>query len=178
MGLPQTPLMVPPSDALATLGSGLAHTDLIRGLRRCNPALTIPDPSTWIGWYPGRATGMTSIWWGQPPLAPKICAFHLGTIPEFTQINPEGTLLRRGWRDIFLRVTRSGAVSKAALEREFKVDLTLDAPEVKVCSKCRLDGQITPAELGGLCASHTEVRIISEHDAMLARERRLKSSWL
>lgn len=178
MGLLKTPLMVPPSGALATLGEGIHHTVLIKGLRRCNGTLTIPDPSTWVGWYPGRASGMTSIWWGQPPLAPKICAFHLGEIPEFTQITPEGTLLRRGWRDIFKRVINIGAVSQHALERQFKVRLDTDGVDTKLCHKCRLDGQIVPAGLDGLCASHHEVKLISEHEEMLKRERRLKASWL
>lgn len=174
--LPTTPLLVAPSDAIDTLGTGMLHRDLIRGLRNANPNLCIPDPSTWEGWYPGRAAGMTSIWWGQPPHAPKICAFHLGVLPEFTQVTPDG-ILRRGWRDVLARVIKIGAASRESLERQFKVSLLTGAPDTKACSICRLDGLITTTEKDGLCAAHYTAKQNRERAAAQARDQRRKA-WL
>lgn len=173
--LPNTPLLVAPSMADDPLGAGLYHTDLIKGLRRLCPSLCIPDPTTWEGWYPGKEFGMTSIWLGYPqaPGSLKVCSFHLGWIPEFTQTTPNG-ILRRGWRSVLWKICNMRIVSKFSLEREFKVNLDYDGKD-KVCPSCQEDGiKEKSNHPSGLCDNHEAARenLIRHHERK-AQEREL-----
>lgn len=173
--LPNTSLLVAPSDAIDPFGKGISHFDLIKGLRRVCPQLVIPDPSTWEGWYPGKDFGMTSIWLGYPQAkgSLKVCSFHLGQIPEFTQATPNG-ILRRGWRSILWKVTNLHLATKHALEREFRVSLDYDGKD-RVCGECQMDGLKEPSNHpSGLCDNHEIARVnVIRHHEHKAQEREL-----
>ncbi len=156
--LPKTSLLQAPFDMKNTFGEGMTSDDLIKGLRIANPSISVPVPDAY-GWYPGKALGMTSIWCGPPSEAGgrKICAFHLGMVPEFTQVDSEGELTRRGWRSIFQKVLRLKVISKARLEQVFKVNLSVGGKE-KACSKCREENIINSnIKTSGLCDSHNAI---------------------
>lgn len=158
--LPKTYLMVSP-DKDDPLGRTISSSDLVRGLMEANPSFIIPTPDQFPGWYPGKAAGMTCIWLGMPsaPGSRKICGFHLGPVPEFTQIAPEGTILRRGWRAIFERVIKSGFVTKAKLERVFRVNLEYDG-KAPWCQSCaRKSMWVKAVAASGLCQVHENARL-------------------
>jgi len=153
--LPRTKLLQAPGDLANTFGQGIHSDDLIRGLRKANLRISVPAPDVY-GWYPGKAAGMTSIWLGPPSelLGRKICAFHLGMVPEFTQVDHEGEIIRRGWRSVMQKVMGIKAAPKARLERIFKVDLSIGESE-RACPKCRELGKYTPDVRGsGYCDFH------------------------
>lgn len=159
--LPNTPLLVAPSDLADPFGKGMHHADLIKGIRRVCPSLCIPDPSSWQGWYPGKDLGMTSIWTGTPQAegVAKVCSFHLGWVPEFTQTSPAG-IIRKGWRQILMRLVGMRLATKHQLEKEFKCDLTHDGKDV-VCPECQMDGLREKAtHASGLCDQH---QLAKEH---------------
>jgi hypothetical protein len=132
----------------------MTSTDLIKGLRLCNPNLTVPDPSVFT-WYPLQASGHTSLWLGEPFKGKKITVFRLGAIPEWTQIDPKGLIIARGWRSVLSRVIRSRAVSLSAVERVFKISMDVGGPDAS-CPQCRREGLgIIPAtSASGMCNTH------------------------
>lgn len=153
MAIPASYLLSAPSDADA-LGKEMNSTDLVKGLRICNPNLTVPDPSV-FPWYPLQATGHTSLWLGEPFKGRKITVFRLGAIPEWTQIDPKGLIIARGWRSVLSRCIRARVVTKTTVERVFKVDMTVSDPG-PVCPQCRREGlgNVPATSASGMCNTH------------------------
>jgi len=174
MAQPKTYMMVSP-DKDNIVGTAILSDDLIRGLLKANPSFVIPTPDSYPGWYPGKGAGMTCIWLGQPPPAEggkKVCGFHLGRIPEYTQVGLDGTIRRRGWRAIFERVMTTGFATKRSLEQIFRVSLEYDGKS-PWCSRCARTGKwIASDSPRGLCATHEVAhRSALQHGAVRDLER-------
>ena len=154
MPIPSTYLLTAP-DAADALGQTLTSTELVKGLRMCNPNLMVPDPSVFT-WYPGQANGHTSLWLGEPFKGKKITVFRLGAIPEWTQVDPKGIIIARGWRSVLVKVIRSGVASKRDVERIFKIDMSV-AGEDNHCPQCRREGLgfVKPNGKWGMCDTHS-----------------------
>lgn len=174
--LPKTYLLAAPIGMDDAFGRGMLHGDFVKKLKSCNHRIEIPLPESCPWWYPGKQAGMTSIWVGEPfkGTSKKICAFHLGMIPEFTQIDDQGNIMRRGWRAILSKVARSKAVSKTKLERVFNATLDYDGFD-GACVRCRREGTIkrgSPKD--GLCNFHREIEMTS----ITAQEVKKEKQWL
>lgn len=173
--LPNTYMLGAPTDADNPFGNPMSATDLLKGLRMCNVNLHAPLPDAYGTWFPGKSAGMTSLWLGQPsmPESKKICAFHLGIIPEFTQVGPDGEILRRGWRAVLRKAIGARAVTKRAVNRVFKIDIDTDGDDPS-CTHCRIEGRLTKADsAGNLCSLHANVK----KDAARMVEARKESEW-
>lgn len=157
--VPDTYLLVAPDKAANVLGTGITSSDMVRGLRRLNNNLAVPEPDAY-GWYPGKAAGMTCLWYGEPskPGSVKVCAFHLGEIPEFTQIAPGGDIIVKGWREIFRRVIDRTPIRQSSLERAFRVNLSRSG-DINLCIQCTKEGVREPHNGGRrhLCDFHDPV---------------------
>lgn len=154
MSLKQTYLLSAPSDADNPLGVTMTSQDLIKGLRRCNAKLSVPDPSV-FPWYPLKASGHTTLWYGEPFKGRKITVFRLGPIPEWTQIGPDGLIIARGWRSVLSRVIRSRAVSKHTIEHVFKINMDV-CEQDDACPQCRREGLgiVLATSASGMCDTH------------------------
>jgi len=160
MAHPKTYMMVKPDPRI--VGTAISSVDLVAGLLRANPSFVIPMPDSYPGWYPGKGAGMTCIWLGQPPPAKggkKICGFHLGRVPEYTELGLDGTIRKRGWRAIFERVMVSGTVQKHKLEEIFRVRLEYDGT-TPWCQACARTGKwVASNSPAGLCLTHEAARV-------------------
>lgn len=154
MGLPSTYLLTAPSDSEDTLGMTMTSTDLVKGLRMCNPNLTVPDPSV-FPWYPLQANGHTTLWLGEPFKGKKITVFRLGAIPEWTQVDPQGLIIARGWRSVLSRVIRTKCATQAAIERVFKISMEIVGVD-NSCPQCRREGKglVKATSATGMCDTH------------------------
>jgi hypothetical protein len=164
MAVPNTPLMVAPSDAPDLLGRIIPSSEIIRGLIKLNPRIFCPDidDNNHInGWH-----GVTSLWLGTPSgndprktAARPICGIRLGAIPEWTQINSEGILITKGWRAIFDKVIRSGAATRTQLEVAFGVTLVYEDAAAPLCAKCIVTGEREVSNGGkrGYCETHDQI---------------------
>lgn len=166
MGIPRNPLLVPPADTDPDdlLGRSMSSADLIRGLRRINPALTVPAPCD--DNRTPRFKGITTLWIG-PPFAPgstKICALHLGAIPEWSQLDPQGVLITRGWRAIFEKVVRTGAATQEQIERVFRISATRGVSDT-LCGWCVREGRRVPH-------NHGRLKMCDLHEGAYAAARR------
>jgi len=161
MAHPKTYMMTAPDPRV--VGTSIQSSDLVAGLLQANPGFVIPMPDSYPGWYPGKAAGMTCIWLGQPPPAvggKKVCGFHLGMIPEYTELGLDGTIRKRGWRAIFERVMVTGLVQKGRLEQIFRVRLDYDG-KTPWCQPCARRTVWQPATCSsGLCDKHEKARLI------------------
>jgi hypothetical protein len=149
-------MLTAPLDMKNAFGQGMHHRDLALKLLACNPAFEIPLPESCPWWYPGKKAGMTSIWIGEPfkPTSKKICAFHLGMLPEFTQIDDAGNIIRRGWRSILSKCIKSKAVTKRKVRTIFKTGVDYEGFD-GACVRCRREGTLkrgSPKD--GLCELH------------------------
>lgn len=170
--LPQTPLLCSPEED-NPFGKGMSHHDLMKGLRQCNNNLSIPQPDV-MGWYPGKVTGHITLWLGRPWLGcvtgcthacthkadggKKITTFHLGVLPEWSQVGPDGEIMRRGWRSVLAKVIKSGAATKRTVHRIFKCNLDYDDWD-GYCDKCRAEGKFEKADTASkLCDLHEMAR--------------------
>jgi hypothetical protein len=157
MSAPNTPLMVAPADAPNPFGQFIQSGDLIRRLTKLNKRIFCPDindANHIEAWH-----GVTSLWLGTPDGGGKpICGLRLGPIPEWTQISDEGILITKGWRAIFDKVIRSGAISAPQLEVEFGVTLSYGKADANLCPKCVKEGRRTSGDGGarGYCEMHTD----------------------
>lgn len=135
----------------------MSSADLVKGLRRCNSNLTIPDPSVFT-WYPLQAQGHTSLWLGEPFKGRKITVFRLGTIPEHTQLDPNGLIIARGWRSVLSRCIRARVVSKLDVEREFRISMDIEGSD-GTCIQCRREGlgTVPATSASGMCDTHDHV---------------------
>ena len=170
MTTPRTPLLVAPPGESDLFGQTMLSTDLIRGLRRINPAIYVHQ----------QGPEHTGIWIGQPGVdgTKFVCAFHLGAVPEWTQIDPNGKLICKGWRAIFEKVVRHGAASQRALEREFRISLD-DSGASNLCGKCVRVGHRERHNGGALrmCDTHESVYTQAVRDKANEQELVSRLDW-
>jgi hypothetical protein len=87
-----------------------------------------------------------------------ITALPVGLLPEWTQIDPKGRIIAKGWRAVLEKVVKSGAAPRRAIERVFKVNLDITGKD-SLCPKCRTAGKRVRGEgASGLCRHHDNVR--------------------
>ncbi len=162
----------------AALGRAIPSHDLVKGLQRINPRIKAWQQYPAGVFYPGKnhedqkgnviAQGVTTLWIGDEPGGPrarKITAYTPGPIPEWTQIGPFGDLIAKGWRAIFAKVVRTGAATHRQIEREFKLSLTVDGKEKKLCPRCIRESGARRRNNGGargLCTFHESVVVDAE----------------
>ena len=186
--IPRAAVMCAPDRAFDQLGTGMPSTDLIRGIKMLNARVVIPEPDHYREWYPGKKSGQTCIWIGPPGLATskKICAFHLGMIPEWTQIAPcnlctmlgtrcahAGTMMARGWRSILDLCIRRRVASRAAIERTFRVSMNIGGKDT-LCRICRKDGLRSPVDgKADVCEVHRN----AQAHLQMSRERKKAAAW-
>jgi hypothetical protein len=173
--LPRTAVMCAPDRAFDQLGTGMPSSDLICGLKLLNSRVVIPLPEHYAEWYPGKRAGQTCIWLGPPghPKSSKICAFHLGMIPEWTQIAPGAVMIARGWRSILDLCIRRRVASKAAIERVFRVNMDVGGKDT-LCRICRKDGLRSPVDgKADVCEAHRNAQM----DLAVSRERKKEHAW-
>jgi hypothetical protein len=172
----ETHFLVPP-DGMETnpFGNSWPSSDLIKGLRRINNGLCIPDPSTWEAWWYGKEFDMTSVWVGEPLKGRKVVSFHLGMVPEWTQATPEG-ILRRGWRSVLEKCIKQRVITRLQAEHEFKVSFDYSEESKKFCRTHLMDGEriLTEGNASGLCDEHE----IAQKHVEESREHRKESAWL
>jgi hypothetical protein len=157
MALPKTYLLAAPSDAVNPLGTTMLWTDLVNGIRRINNNVVIPMPEHFARWYPGQSAGMTCLWLGPVGTGRKITAFHLGAVPEFTQVAPGGDIIAKGWRAVFAACVRARACTRRRIEREFKVSLEVDGKD-RLCAPCFRNGDRTAVpQAGQICSMHSQI---------------------
>lgn len=178
MSTPRTPLLVAPDGEENLLGKSMLSDDLIRGLRKCNPSLVVPAPED--RYRTPTFKGITTLWRGAPfqKGSTKICAFHLGAIPEWTQVDAEGRMITRGWRAIFEKVVRSGSSTRARIEHVFRVNLS-ESSNNALCVKCIRDGKREPHNNGKLrmCDLHENVYTSAQKGRVDAPELLNRANW-
>ena len=154
--------MTAPAGEHNPFGQTIQSDELVRGLRCINPQIRAWEEHSNSVWYPGKGR-INCLWLGDPGgKGKKIAAYPLGPVPEFTQIAPNSDeVLLMGWRQIFEDVIASGACSQAAIERQFKVDLTIDGKDL-ACDQCRRFGTVRKADVDGLCRAHWSAREIAQ----------------
>lgn len=155
MAIPRTYLMVAPKDAVDLLGRAMTSDDIIKGLRQINNQIVTNAASPIKAVGATNQMGITCLWLGEPHVGEKITAMRLGTIPEHTQLSPEGVTICKGWRAIFEKVIRARAATRGQIERKFKIDLTIDGDD-GLCRTCAVKNQ-RRAHNGGAakrCARH------------------------
>lgn len=168
MAVPNTYLLGAPCDK-DPFGRAIQSSDIVKGLKEINPRITSWEQHTPGLWYPGKKRGISSLWLGQPGATwskadktvggIKISAFNYGPIPEFTQIDPNGEIISKGWRAIFAKVMLMKAASAQALEQKFHVRLEVGEEDTVYCRLCRREGRYEKSEnSSGLCNIHEAVR--------------------
>lgn len=162
MAVPQTYLMQAPAGAGDPFGQTIQSDELVRGLRCINPNIHEWAEHGSTVWYPGKGL-LNCLWLGDPGgKGQKITVYPLGPVPEFTQLTPDSDeIMLPGWREIFEDCIKWGNVSRAAIERQFKVDLTVDGQD-STCDQCRRFGTVRQADVDGLCRAHWSAREISK----------------
>lgn len=168
--------MTAPDKAENQLGRTILSADIISKLHKINPSICVPQPDS-FGWYPGKSAGMTCLWNGQPNFGRKISAIHLGAVPEFTQISPEGGIIVMGWRRIFARVVKSGAATKRQIEHAFRVQLDTDGSD-GLCRNCVREGFKNKHNGGALlmCDVHEATIKVVERARENQRERKFNAT--
>jgi hypothetical protein len=75
-------------------------------------------------------------------------------VPEFTQLGPKGMIIARGWRSVFEKCIKAGAVTAYDVERTFNVSLARIGKDV-MCPTCRKHNlKIKGEGASGLCSRH------------------------
>lgn len=170
MPRPETHLYCAPSRVEDTFGNSLTSKQIIDGLHTLNHKINAPDPEHY-DWYPLKKSeclnvifSHTSLWLGPPHTGIKITAFPLGTIPEYSQLGPNGQLIVKGYRAIFEKCIQSGFVKRKAVEQHFGIVLSYDGTDGS-CPQCRKEGNITgAAHLSGLCEDCEDIRLMVAKD--------------
>lgn len=147
--------MIAPLGEVDLLGRPMTSDDIIRGLRQINANIVTNPPSPIKQVGATNQMGITCLWLGEPYVGQKITAIRLGSIPEHTQLSPEGTTICKGWRAIFNKVIKARAATKGQIERKFKIDLTIEGDD-GACRSCAAKNK-RRAHNGGaakLCAAH------------------------
>src|SRR5437867_5316929 len=108
--IPNTHLLTAPEFRDA-FGVGMPSADLIRGLQRANPRICVPAPHGYTSG--GSAATGTGIWLGAPraPGSSFICGMDCGQVPEWTQMDPDGRCIIRGWRAVLQKCITAGVAS-------------------------------------------------------------------
>lgn len=154
--IPNTYLLTPP-DALDTFGCGMSSSVLIANLKKANPKIVVPPPHAYVNG--GSAATGTGIWLGPPhqPGSKFVCGMDCGQIPEWTQMDPEGKVIIRGWRAILQRCVTAEVASIAKLERIFKTSLLIGR-KGRFCHRCARQRKWVLANGAlGLCDDHDQV---------------------
>ena len=159
MTIRATPLLVAPDDSGDDMiGKSMTSDDLIKGLRRINNNLVVPEPED--QYRTAMFKGITALYLGRPMAkgTTKICAFHLGMIPEWTLLDDDGVMISRGWRAIFWKVEKSGACRRESIERQFKVSLD-HVTDSTLCKDCVKQGVRELHNLGKrrMCNFHDDL---------------------
>ena len=145
----RTYLLTPPaSEGLHALGRTFMTSDLIARLKAINPRIALWEQFPPELWWPGKEWQNTdwgvksSLWLGAPgePGSQKITAINLTMVPEFTQEGPTGETIVKGWRQIFEKVIKAGAATRAELERAFQTTLYYSDDTV-LCHGCTKAGR-------------------------------------
>jgi hypothetical protein len=175
---PSTHLLVAPSDATDLVGQGIPSSKLIRKLIKLNSTLFCPDikdEKHIEGWE-----GVTSLWIGVPGGGGRpICGIKLGMIPEWTQIDEKGILITKGWRAIFEKIIRAGAVTRLQVETEFVVTLGDGERDRNLCSVCVKEGNREMSNGGarGYCDMHDVVYTAVAEAKRKGPERAERAVW-
>ena len=177
--LPMTDYHKAPAKETNPYGQGMHHAELMRRLKLISPNIQAPLPEHYPGWFPGKEHGLTCLWLGTPssPTSKKICAFKLGTIPEFTITDKKGNLIHKGWRAIFAKLIRARVTTKRDLERVFAISLDRNKKTGDgTCLHCSRAGKTVRSAGGadGLCVVHSRIQKICAK----AQEDRKEQRWL
>ena len=179
MTIRATPLLVAPDDSGdSMLGQPMTSHNLITGLRRCNNNLVVPDAQD--RYRTQMFKGITALWLGPPgqKSGRKICAFHLGQVPEWTLVDEGGMMITRGWRAVFWKVLKAGACRQADIEREFGVNLDY-VTDTTLCKDCVREGDREPNNGGVMnrCNFHDNLHSGIKQGKKDAPELKNKSEW-
>lgn len=134
-------LWTKPDDCPDPIGKGMMTADIVAGLKRIEPRITLweeyPSGMYWPGKKMGGSFGVkTSLWIGDPGgESVKISSITAVMVPEYTLIGEKGLTITKGWRQIFDDCIASGVVTRLQLETEFKVSLTVPG-EIILCREC------------------------------------------
>ena len=178
MSIPNTPLLVAPSDAANLVGKVIQSSELIRKLTKLNPRLFCPDidDNNHIkSWH-----GVTSLWIGEPGGNGRpICGIRLGAIPEWTEIDKDGILVTKGWRAIFEKVIRFGATRRVEIEREFGISLEIGPSDMMLCRACVREGRrsITNGGVRSMCDIHDGAYGAADRAKSQGPEVEHRASW-
>ena len=167
MSIAKTYLLCAPAGASDLLGRSLLCTDIVARLKILNPQIALWEQYPPELWWPGRDWAgtvwgvKTTLWLGPPgePTSQKISAINASTVPEHTQIGPDGKSIVKGWRQIFEKVIKSGAVTRTALEAAFGVTLAYTDNDGLLCGACLKQGRRRKHNGGllRLCRLHEQV---------------------
>jgi len=167
VSMAKTYLLCAPAGEHDTLGRALLCADIVTKLRRLNANITIWEQYPPELWWPGRDWASTdwgvktTLWLGQPgeETSQKISAINANVVPEHTQIGPDGQTIVKGWRQIFEKVSKSGAVTRTAIEVAFGVTLAYDEVDTLLCGACLKQGRRRKHNGGllRLCRLHEQV---------------------
>lgn len=173
-----TPLLVAPDNCDTMMGTPMLSHDLITGLRRINSNLVVPDADD--RFRTAQFKGITSLWHGAPLKegSDKVCAFHLGPIPEFTLVDGDGVMVTRGWRAIFWKLEKAGYVTQTQLERQFRVNLDYNR-DSSLCSECVRQGVREPHNGGAMrrCDFHDDLYQSIQQGKKDGPELKHQSEW-
>ena len=171
MAVPDTYLLTVPDIKDDPFGRCISSTEMVMKLKKINPLIICADMFSSEIWYPGKSLGGTCLWYGEiNGTKKKIAAIRHGPIPEWTQLDDKGEVITRGWRDIFKRVVKYGAVRALDLEESFGVDLTTTEAD-SYCSWCRKGNKFVKAtSSSGYCDMHERVRMTVEKARQLKQE--------
>lgn len=173
MSVAKTYLMVPPPGEVKDFfGRGIDAQIICTRLQKLNPRIWVGEVVPLKGSVLSpHDPGITCLWLKRDDGSlQKISAIRLGTVPEFTQQSPDGSEVCKGWRAIFEKVIKSGAVSRERLERAFACSLQLTDQSL-LCRKCLLKGVRRP-HIGGVlraCRYH-EAAYNAAKEYLAARE--------
>lgn len=159
-----TYLFTAPPNCPDPVGKGILTADLVAGLKRINPRITIweqyPDGLYWPGKRMGGKFGVkTCLWYGEPGGdSVKISSVTAGCVPEFTQLSKTGHEIIKGWRAIFEKVIYACAATRVQIETEFKVSLVVIGQDI-LCHACVKIGKRRPHNGGALklCKAHENI---------------------
>lgn len=178
MAVPGTHILVAPSGEKDLIGRGIQASELIRKLRTLNPRIYCPDirdEKHIASWH-----GVTSLWLGEPGANGRpICGIRLGLIPEWTQIDPDGILITKGWRAIFDKIIKARAVTQAQVEKAFAVTLGVERQDAGLCPKCTREGKREVGNGGarGMCDLHDGAYTASDEAGRKGPEVAERAAW-
>jgi hypothetical protein len=152
---------------------------LIKGLRKINPKIRVPSPQD--RYRTPQFKGIVGIYLGEPgaPGSRYITAFHLGSVPEWTQLDENGALIQKGWRAVFEKVVRARAATVAQIERAFRVSLYY-VDERLLCSYClrRGDRNLHNGGAMKMCDFDEQLYRGIKTDKAEAPERELRAAYV